>query len=247
MRDLFENKWFKVAVILLGILFVYYPWPYYKILFTLFLTIPLLTIFIYGYKNSSFATWYKIDYQRNGKCSYEFSGVLNIPTWFLAFRVLIDFYFEMRYLTLYPIIVVLAMVFLCIFLPTTGKGRQPRKVRWPQFWLRLMLGLNLVLYIFTFVYGVNCVFDYSKPAIYNVKIMDKIIISGKGNTKSYKIKLSPWGDVKRPKEIKIDKVLYERLTVGDTIEVNHKNGFFNLPWYYVNETDVEKYIANSTF
>lgn len=243
MKSIFGYKWFKFLIVLIGVCFVFYPWPLYKILFIILLIVPLLSILVFGFQRSSFITWYRLDYHGNDKYAYELSGVLNICVFFLAYRVLIDFYFEDRMLIWYAAIVIFLMIILFIFLPTTGKSSRPRKMRWPKFWLSLMRVMNISLYLIVAAYGINCIFDDSAPILYHVKIINKTIHRHKGN-KTYKLKLEPWGNIKTPRDIKINKDLYNRLAIGDMIQINQKNGLLNLPWYYMDETNIAKWVAN---
>lgn len=238
-KDTFSRKsksgfaWYKWLVLIAGLWFLFYPKPYI-LLFTILLVIPLITVLVNGFKNSSFMTWYRLEEKADGKYAYDIGNVFNFVTWFVAFRVWTDFYFEDKALFFYPAGIILIMFILYCALPIESGSRRfrSRRVWKPKFWLSLMLLLNAALYFFTVVYGVNCLFDDSKPVVYNVKVADTYVRSGKGG-RSYYLDLRPWGNFTKVNRMRVKKDLYYEIKAGDTIQVNYQKGLLNIPWYYI--------------
>lgn len=227
-----SKKLLKWLSVLLAIWFLFSPKPY-DIIFSILLVIPILTIFIQGFKNSSFMSWYQLQEMGGGKHAYEVGNAFNFITWILAFRVLVDFNFEDSFLIYYPIGIAVVMVLLLVFMPGNNrKGFKPRKMHMPKFWLSLMLGLNILLYLFTATYGVNCVFDRTEPATYKLEVVNKYISSYRRGG-SYHLILAPWGNLKTTKRIKVKQSFYDSININDIIPINCKKGLFNIPWYYL--------------
>ncbi|MBK7884365.1 MAG: hypothetical protein IPJ81_11690 [Chitinophagaceae bacterium] len=231
-----KENWFKFSklkwvALIMGFWFLNYPKPS-PIFFSILITFPIFTIFIYGFKNSSFMTWWRLREMGDGKYLYDFGSIFNFVTWIVALKVLMYFDFENKAVIYYPIGVIISMLILFCILPIERSWQNGGKKIWkPKFWLSLMLFFNIVLYFFTFTYGVNCFFDNTEPIIYKVKVFDKHITSGKG--KAHYLDLTPWGNFTKVNKINVKKSLYNDTEAGTVIQVNYKKGLFNIPWYYI--------------
>ncbi len=232
----FKFSQLKWVALVLGIWFFYYPSAMFSkpspILFSILLTFPILTIFIYGFKNSSFMSWYRLREMGDGKYLYDMGSIFNFVTWIVASRILMYYNFENKALVYYPIGVIISMFILFGILPIeTSWQSEGRKIWRPKLWLSLMLFFNIALYFFTFTYGVNCLFDNSEPIIYKVKVFDKHITSGKTNT--YYLDLVPWGNFKKINKIEVKKSLYNNAEADTIIKISYRKGLFKMPWYYI--------------
>lgn len=87
------------------------------------------------------------------------------------------------------------------------------------------------LYGYGSTVGVNCSFDESKPQVYNATVIDHHLQKGKSTT--YYLMLSPWGPRHEPAEVTVGRSLYQQVAVGQTVDVNYRKGFLNIPWYSV--------------
>ena len=65
-------------------------------------------------------------------------------------------------------------------------------------------------------------------------MVDKRISKGRRHT-SYYIKVMPWGHHYDTEEITVDYQKYNRVAVGETVEIDLKNGLFGIPWYYIDK------------
>jgi hypothetical protein len=96
---------------------------------------------------------------------------------------------------------------------------------------------SLVGFVFVYTYGgiinYNCVYDNSQSELYSSEITDMHINSGKSTT--YHIELKPWGPVTKDEDVSISKSLYERLAVGDSVNIYLMEGKMNIPWFTIAE------------
>jgi hypothetical protein len=98
--------------------------------------------------------------------------------------------------------------------------------------------LVLILFsVFMFAYGygavvtLNCVYDKSEPETFNATILSKRISTGK--TKTYYLKLTPWGHRTTAEEVSVSSNLYNRVEQEDTVNIYFRKGQFNIPWFRV--------------
>jgi len=97
----------------------------------------------------------------------------------------------------------------------------------------IFMSVLSVLYAFAGVTSVNCTFDKSAPVIYNAKVLDHRIESGKHT--SYLLTLSEWGPMHQQKEEDVGRRLYQKVSIGDTVKVYFRPGLLNAPWYYITQ------------
>lgn len=88
-----------------------------------------------------------------------------------------------------------------------------------------------------YAYGVvtlgNYLFDKSTPHTERVAVVKKYEKEGKGG--DYHLELSPWGNQQEGEELHVSAETYERLSVGDTVNVYIYEGRFDIPYYEVRE------------
>ncbi|WP_027360777.1 hypothetical protein [Desulforegula conservatrix] len=88
-----------------------------------------------------------------------------------------------------------------------------------------------------FLYGasttvlMNGILDNSKPEIYKVRVIEKKSCAGK-NRSSY-LTLSPWSELKNPKEVDVGKYTYDFHEVGDSVDVAVYKGKLGITWFKI--------------
>lgn len=93
----------------------------------------------------------------------------------------------------------------------------------------------LIILFFGYAFGLvllgNCIFDETAPQRFQPTITDKRIVSGKSTTRYFTV--TPFGPQHDTLEISVNKTFYERADINDRININLKQGLFNIPWYSV--------------
>ena len=77
----------------------------------------------------------------------------------------------------------------------------------------------------------NCAFDTSDPQVYNTTVIRQHVETGKHN--SYYLTLNAWGPMAKVSTQEVDKNVYERTRIGDTVKVKLRKGRLNIPWFVV--------------
>ncbi len=207
---------------------MFYPQPY-KILFTILLLIPILGIILNGINGRpSIASLVEITKENNKTKKYDVADFIDIAAWIILLRVVLDYEFENFYSLLIPGI--LGFCLVIILLLATHKIIE--KTNKNKTWIYLSLIFNVFIYSFAGVYGINCVYDNSKPKIYELKVVDKDISRGRRFT-TYNLKVEPWGHHYDTENISVSKEQYDETFVGQTVKIDLKEGLFKIPWYYV--------------
>ncbi|KUJ62378.1 hypothetical protein AR687_07920 [Flavobacteriaceae bacterium CRH] len=97
--------------------------------------------------------------------------------------------------------------------------------------------LSILLFMSAYAYGavvtLNCAFDNSQPKLFNAKILNKNIHSGKSET--YHFELTPWGSQKEPDEVTVSKDLYNSLEKNDAVTIYFMKGKFEIAWFEISE------------
>jgi len=90
----------------------------------------------------------------------------------------------------------------------------------------------VTLYGFASTLQINCALDIFPGQIYKVAVLDERIISS-GRRNSYYLKLSAWGPTETGKEVEVRRRVYDRVDVGDSVNVVFKQGLLHIPWFIV--------------
>lgn len=77
----------------------------------------------------------------------------------------------------------------------------------------------------------NCYYDRTVPVVVKVSVEGKRISSGK--SRSYYLRLSPWGKYSSGKEVTVDRSFYEAVENGDSLRINWQGGRLGIPWYWL--------------
>lgn len=220
--------WLEYITIGLALWLVLYPYPY-KVLFTILLIIPILGIILNGINGRpSIASLVEITKDDHKSKEYDVADFIDIAAWAILLRVVLDYEFDNFYSLIIP--GVLGFILILVIILLTHKIIE--KTNKNKTWIYLSLVFNIFIYSFAGVYGINCVYDNSKPEIYEVKVIDKKISRGRRST-TYNLKIQPWGHHYDSENIAVSKEQYEETYIGETVKIDLKKGVFNIPWYYV--------------
>lgn len=221
-------NWLEYITTGLGLWFLFYPKPY-DILFGVLLCMPIIGLLINGFSGRpSIATLVDISKDDDGNDKYDVADFIDFAAWIIFIRVLIDYEFESFFSIIIP--GTIAFFMMMIFLLVTHKLID--KTSKSKTWIYLSLIFNIFLYSYAGTYGANCVYDYSKPTVYNAKVINKSISKGRRHT-AYYVKVTPWGNHYDTEEISVAKSQYDEIQIGQTIKIDLKKGLFNIPWYYI--------------
>lgn len=219
--------WLEYITIGLALWFLVFPKPY-EILFTILLIIPILGLLLNGLTGRpSIASLVEIKL-KDGDEKYDVADFIDMAAWILLLRVLLDFEFESFYSLIIPcttgfiiMLLILISTHKLISNSTRNKG-----------WIYSSLIFNVFLYSYAGTYGANCVYDNSKPVVYEAQVVDKRIYRGRKHT-SYLIKVTPWGHHYDKEEIKVSRSHFDEIQIGQKVNIDLKEGLFNIPWYYI--------------
>jgi hypothetical protein len=105
---------------------------------------------------------------------------------------------------------------------------RPSKARTSNLWVGLFF---CIVYAIAGTGMVNCAFDWSRPTQYKARVLARSITTGKSTT--YNLKLSAFGPRKEPEDESVPKSVYYSIKTGDNVTVYVKEGYLNIPWYFV--------------
>ncbi len=91
------------------------------------------------------------------------------------------------------------------------------------------------LFVLEFSFGMavmtNCIYDDSKPEIYQAVVISKRVDSGRINT--YYVKLTPWRTQSHVEEIMVNKQVYSSLEPKKPVTIYYRKGLLDIPWFEV--------------
>jgi hypothetical protein len=117
------------------------------------------------------------------------------------------------------------IVFVLLFI--TGVNRSMESVI-GQAAVMLVTGL---VFSFGSITQINCLFDKSPLKVYHAEVLGHHVTHGR-NT-SYYLYLTTWGPCHEQKEVSVGSKMYANTNVGDTLNVDFKQGLLNIPWFEV--------------
>lgn len=155
-------------------------------------------------------------------------STLIVPSLTLLIRALVDFtVFDYSNLWL-PILTIVAVFGILILMDSNIQYDLKKG-------LTYLTILGTLIIIGAYAYGLlittNVTFDESEPIVYNVKILDKRISSGKSTT--YYLELEKWGPQNNIDEVSVTKDIYNSKEIGDKAVVYFNNGLYKIPYYFV--------------
>lgn len=223
---LHKLDWLEWTTIGISVCFLFFPSFFgYQLLFSILVVIPIFGLILNGINRPSIASLVEIHLDKD---RYDVADFIDIAAWVILFRMLIDYDYESFYKLIIPVTIGFVLVLLVLF--ATHKMIQSTNKN--KAWIYTSLIFNLFIYSFAATYGINCVYDYSSPQKYEVKIIEKQIRKGKRSRKSYYIKPEMWGNG-NTRCIQISKTKYSRLKEGDLVSIARKDGVLGIPWYYL--------------
>ena len=218
--------WLDWLTFILCVWFLIYPHPYI-LLFTILLLLPIIGLVLKGHSKPSFASLITITSGKDGGTDFETADFIVLPALILFLRMLIDFeienYFDLLSKSAVAFIILLAI--LRLFYRNVEKENRHKVLTY-----FVVLG-NIAIYSFAAVYGINCVYDNSKPQVYQVPVIDKSIYRGKHTT--YYLKVRSWNNKKDNEKISVVKDQYNNTNIGDTVNVDIKEGLLKSPWHFI--------------
>jgi hypothetical protein len=224
--------WLEYISLGLGIWFLLYPKPY-EILFTILLCMPILGLLLNGINGRpSIASLVEIT-KEDGRNKYDVADFINFPAFIILIRVLLDFKFESFYSLVIPGTIAFVMMLMVLFLTHKVIEKSTKN----KTWIYLSLLFNVLLYSYAGTYAANCVYDHSEPSVYQAEVIGKSIeTSGRGG-KSYYVTVTPWGHRSDLEGISVSRVQYEKIQIGQTVNIDLKQGLLNIPWFYIEQNN----------
>lgn len=222
-------NWLEYLTIGLGLWFLIYPEPY-EILFIILLFIPILGLILNGLTGRpSIASLVKISKNDEGKDKYDVADFIDFAGWVLFLRVLIDYEFESFKSILIPCTIGFIIMLIVLF----STHKQIESSNKSKIWIYFSLILNVFVFSYAGTYGVNCIFDNSKPIIYDARVVSKSISTSSKGRKTYYLEVTPWGHHFDKEEISVPERKYCKINIGEKVKIDLKKGLFNIPWYYI--------------
>jgi hypothetical protein len=231
---LHKLDWLEWVAIILSIWFIIYPAPY-RLLLAALLIIPLLGLILNGWNKPSMASLVEINTDRKGDGKYDVADFIDFPAFAIVFRVFYDYEFESYYSMLLPGIIACVIILTILFFTHKRIESSTRNRKW----IYTSIIFCVSLYSFAATYAINCSFDNSEAKIYKTEVLGKRVHRGRKST-SYYVKVAPWGHHRDKEQIRIPAYDYNRLNVGDTVNIVFKKGVFNIPWYNLRRRNLPK-------
>ena len=97
-----------------------------------------------------------------------------------------------------------------------------------------IVALFLFVYSFGTVIHINCYYDNSDAQYFTAKVLDKRISSGR-RSRTYYLELSTWGQQDKPDKVSVGKRLYNRIEIGDQVNIFFRKGKLDIPWFIVTD------------
>lgn len=201
----------------------FYPTPYqYSILTAM--VIPIIALVVVKLSNGLI----RVD-EKNGSAYPSVIYAFIYPSLGLMLRAVLDYdIFDYSNVWLTTTIITLAFLFLLLI-----KQKEITFKKKLDYLTASSLALFLFAYSFGTVIHANCYYDNSEPKYFTAKVLDKRISSGKST--SYYLELSTWGQKDEIDEVSVGKGLYNRIEIGDEVNIYFRNGKLEIPWFIVTD------------
>lgn len=202
---------------------LFYPTPYqYSILTAI--VIPIIALVVVKLSNGLI----RVD-EKNGSAYPSVTYAFIYPSLGLMLRAVLD-YDIFDYSNIWLATVIITFVFLFLLLIKQKEITFKTKL---DYFTVSSLALFLFAYSFGIVIHTNCYYDNSEPKHFTAKVLDKRTSSGKST--SYYLELSTWGQQDEIDEVSVGKGLYNRIEVGDKVNIYFRNGGLEIPWFIVTD------------
>lgn len=167
--------------------------------------------------------------EKNGSAYPSVIYAFIYPSLGLMLRAVLDYdIFDYSNVWLTTTIITLAFLFLLLI-----KQKEITFKKKVDYLTVSSLALFLFAYSFGTVIHTNCYYDNSEPKCFTAKVIDKRISSGKST--SYYLELSTWGQQDEIDEVSVGKGLFNRIEVGDEVNIYFRNGKLAIPWFIVTD------------
>jgi len=196
---------------------IFFPVPY-NIAIAVCALVPVASIFLMWFLKGLIGFETKKWRSEKPHLTFPLTG----PSLALAFRALIDFHILAFDKVWVPAILVSLVFSMLLYAFSADVKKKPAYL--------------LVTLIFGFTYGfglimeANCLLDKSVPAVYTARVLGKRT-SYSSRSRSYYIKVTPWGSKAEENEISIRRTVFDRIKVNDELNMNVKEGMLGIPWF----------------
>jgi len=96
--------------------------------------------------------------------------------------------------------------------------------------LLLVGSFGAVSTAFTELRDLNIELDQSQAIEYHAKTLDKRISRGRRRSTSYYLYLEDWNRGTFEEKVKVSKLLYNTIAVGDSVSIRQKSGYLGYRW-----------------
>lgn len=212
-----ETKVLTVFSSLLLIWCIYKPIPYHGLMW-LIIALPIIAI-ILMYRHKGLIV---VGSSKNSPLpSIEYPIIL--PALGLAWRAYFDWNI-IEYKNVYIPIVLISTSLSLLIVKSYRKS------------ISKIVVASIVGYSLIYGYGatinLNGLLDKGTVKHYQSKVVDCEVSYGSKSTTYYLI-VKPWIDGSHSMKVPVSKQLYEIINRNDMIEINTREGFFSIPWYYI--------------
>lgn len=220
----------ELISIVVGLWFLFYPHPY-VVLFTVLILVAVFGIIYIGFqKRRSIASLLIFSKNHYKKERIELQFFFIISAWILTARVFLDYHFERIIDALIPCIIGLTLFTVLLFAIYSFRI----KTKFNKWKVYFPIILHSILFSCSSTLGINCVYDFSTPEVYEVKVLDKKSNKRKGRN-YYDVKIESWNNVLTPKHLSVSENTFNSIEIGDNMILERKNGLFGIAWYYIVE------------
>lgn len=228
-REAKLTKAFQTAKILnwiggsIGAWTLFFPTPYeYAILASILF--PIICLIIIKYHKGLI----RVD-ERKGTAYPTIFWAIFASAMGLLIRGLLDFHISDYSKIWLPSVIILLAYLAVLCIGNKEFTRNDSKIN------LTILGFAIFIYAYSYslVVTLNCIYDKSQPILYNSTVLNKRISTGK--TKTYYLKLTPWGTAKEAEEVSVSRDLYDKLEYNEKVNIYFMKGRFEIPWYEITE------------
>jgi len=216
------SKIFNITALIAAVWYLFFPRPY-DISTGVNVALPIIALLLLKISDG----WIHFDEEKGSIYPSVLAGFL-IPSAALVLGAIkrYDIYqfLPALYITLAVWIACVVLFFLC-----QKEFESYKKSKWIRI---CCICLIMISYGGGAAINVNCQYDYSEPQLYQAKIVDKDVHTGKNTT--YYLTITPWIDgVKEKKDVSVSKEMYERAQMDEQVIVGLQKGLLKAPWYWV--------------
>jgi hypothetical protein len=226
------NLWLCIIGIMASLIFIFIPvnGTIYRIFSAVGIIIPIITLILYIKYNNIFSLDDR--HQTNGSSDSAFSKEsatiyipLLVPPLALGLNSLSDF----SVMDLWALLIWSAFAFALILFVFLKYTQEYKKAKSIIFFITIFA----LIFAPSAVVQINCLYDFSKPALTSTIIIDKYISEGEHSTDYiFTVKLKNGSK----QDLPVRKAYYESLDKGADVSVIEKPGLLGIGFAYVDES-----------